>query len=72
MVVRSHKEVENKASEKDHDKLERLKIMESDLEIEKENDPIPSPVVYDSIITYKPRIPYPQDLDEPFPSKKDK
>ena len=38
MVFRSGKEVDNKVSEKEPNKEERLKTMESDLEIEKEND----------------------------------
>ena len=33
MVLRSGKEVDNKVSEKKHDKDERLETMESDLEI---------------------------------------
>ena len=43
--------------------------MESEPEIEKENDPSPSRVVFDPTGTYKPRVPYPQALDPPFPSK---
>jgi len=53
-------------------KKESLKILESDLESEKENDPSPSSVVLDSSMTYKPRVPYRQALDAPFPSRKDK
>ena len=72
MVLRSGKEVDNKVSEKKHDKDERPKTMESDLEITKENDPSSSPIVSDRTVTYEPRDPYPQALDAPFPSKKDK
>ena len=72
MVLRSGKEVNNKVSEKKHDKKERLKTIESDFESEKENVASPSLVVFDSIVTYKPRVPYPQTLDASFPSKKDK
>ena len=72
MVLRSGKEVDNKVSEKEHGKEERLKTMESDLESEKENKSSPSPVVLDPTMTYKPRIPYLQALDASFPSKKDK
>jgi len=72
MVLRSGKEVDNKVSEKEHDKKERLKTLESDLEFEKENDPFLSPVVFDSSLTYKQRVPYPQALNAPFPSRKDK
>jgi len=72
MVVRSGKEVDNKVTEKEHDKKERLKSLESDLESEKENGPSPSPVVFESSVAYKPRVPYPQALDAPFPSTKDK
>ena len=72
MVLRSGKEVDNKVSEKKHDKDERLKTMESDLEIEKENDLSPSPVLSNPIVTYEPRVLYPQALDAPFLSKEDK
>ena len=72
MVLGSGKEVNNKVSEKEHDKKERLKTLESNLESEKEKDPSPSPVVFDSFVTYKPRVPCPQALDAPFPSRKDK
>ena len=72
MVLRNGKEVDNKVNEKKHDKDEGLKTMESDFEIKKENDPSPSPVVSDPIVAYEPRVPYPQALDTPFPSKKDK
>ena len=42
MVLRSSKEVDNKVSEKEHDKDERLKTVESDLQTEKENEhPLP-------------------------------
>jgi len=58
--------------EKEHNKEERPETLESDLEIEKENDLSSSPVVSDPIVLYKPRAPYPQALDAPFPSKKDK
>jgi len=57
MIVRSGKEVDNKVSEKEHDKKERLKTLESDLESEKENNPSLSPVVFDSSVAYKPRVP---------------
>jgi len=72
MVLRTGREVDNKVGEKERDKEERPETLESDLEIEKENDPSSSPVVSDPIILYKPRVPYPQALDAPFPSKKDK
>ena len=72
MVLRSGKEVDNKVSEKKHDKDERLETIESDIEIEKENDPSPSSVMSNPIVTYEPRVPYPQALDAPFPSKKNK
>ena len=71
MVLRSGKEVDNKVSEKEPDKEERLKTMESDLEIEKENDPSSSLLVSDPTVTYKLRVPCPKDLDALFPSKKD-
>ena len=71
-VLRSGKEVDNKVSEKKHDKDEGLMTMESNLEIEKENDPSSFPIVSDPIVTYEPRVPHPQALDAPFPSKKDK
>jgi len=45
MVLRSGKEVDNKVSEKKHDKDEILETMESDIEIEKENDPSVSPIM---------------------------
>ena len=67
MVLRSGKELDNKMSKKEHDKEKRLKSMESDL-----NNPSPSPDMSDPNLTYKPRVPYPQTLDAPFPSKKDK
>ena len=69
---RSGKEVENKVSEKEHDKEERVKTIGSDFEIKNENDPFPSPVVSGPIVTYKPRVLYPQALDAPIPSKMDK
>jgi len=72
MVLKSGKEVDNKVSEKEHDKEERLKTIESDLDTEKENDPSPCPFVSDPTMTYKPRVPYPHALDAPFPYKKDK
>jgi len=59
IVLRSGKKVDNKVSEKEHNKEERLKTMESDLEIEKKNNPFPSPVVFDPTVTYKSRVPYP-------------
>ena len=45
--------------EKEHDKEERPKTIESDPENEKENNLSPSPVVSNLIILYKPRVPYP-------------
>jgi len=72
MVFRTGKEVYNKVSKKEHDKEERLKTAECDLETEMENDPSPSRDVLDLIVTCKPRVPYPQASDAPFPSKKDK
>jgi len=72
MVLWSGKEVDTKVSEKKHDKDEGLKTMESDREIEKKNDPSPSPVVSDPIVTYELRVPYPQALDASFPSNKHK
>jgi len=72
MVLRSGKEVDNKVSVKEHDTEERLKTIESDFESKKENDPSPSSVVSDPSVTYKPRVPYPQALNAPFPSKKEK
>ena len=59
-------------SEKKHDKNERLETMESDIEIEKENDSSPSPVIFDPTMTYEPKVPYAQALSTPFPSKQDK
>ena len=38
----------------------------------KVNDPSPSPIVSDPTVTNMPRVPYPQALDAPFPSRKDK
>ena len=64
--------MDNKVSEKKHDKDERTKTMESDLEIAKENHPSPSPIMSDHTVTCEPKVPYPQALDAPFPSKKDK
>ena len=72
MVLMSSKEEDNKVSEKEHDKEERLKTMESDLEIKKQNNLSPSPVVSNPTRTYKTRVLYSQALDAPFPSKKDK
>jgi len=69
MFLRSGKEVDNKVSEKKHNKDERLETMESDIEIEKENDPSPSSIVSDPIVTYEPKVPCPQALSAPFPSK---
>jgi len=46
--------------------------LKSDLKSKKENDPSPSPVLFDSSVTYEPRVPYPQASDTPFPSRKDK
>ena len=68
MVIRSHKEVDNKVNE--HDKIP--KIIENDHEIDKEDDSSTSPIESTIIVTYKPRSPYPQTLDAPFPSKKAK
>ena len=59
MIHRSRKEVNHMVSGKEHNKEERLKTMESDLEIEKKNNPFPSPVVFDPTVTYKSRVPYP-------------
>jgi len=47
IVLRSGKEVDNKVSEKEHDKEERIKCIESNLEIEKKNDLSLSLVVSD-------------------------
>jgi len=71
MVLRSSKKINNKVSEKKRDKDERLETMESDIEIEKENDPSPSSVMSDPIVTYEPKAPYPQALSAPFPTKQD-
>jgi len=57
MTLRNGKEVDNKVTEKEHDKNERLKTLESDLESGKENDPFLSPIVFDSSVTYNPRVP---------------
>ena len=57
--------------EKEHDKEERPETIESDPEIKKENNLSAFPAVSDLIVPYKPRVPYPQSLDAPFPSKKD-
>ena len=59
MVLRSVKEVDNKVSEREHDKQERLKAIESDFEHEKEYNPFPLPIVSNHAITCKLRIPYP-------------
>jgi len=58
-------------NEKEYDKKEAPKTIESDLEIGKENDSSPS-IVSNPIVTYKPRVLYPQALDAPIPSKMDK
>jgi len=71
MVLRNGKKVDNKVSEKKHDKEKRLKSIENDLEIERENDPFPS-IVSDPTMTFKLRVLYDQPLDASFPSKKDK
>jgi len=42
IVLGSGKEVDNNVNEKEHDKEERLKTIESDLKTEKENDLSPS------------------------------
>ena len=47
------------SEKKEHDKDEIPKTINSVLEIEKETDSSPSPVVFDPTISYKPRIPYP-------------
>ena len=60
MGFKSGKEVDNKVSEKEHDKEEWIKTLESDLESENENDPSFSPVLSDPTVTYKPRVPNPQ------------
>ena len=57
MVLRNGKKVDNKVSENEHNKEERLKTIESDFKIEKENDPSASPTVSDPTMTYKPRVP---------------
>jgi len=74
MVLKSGKEVYNKVSENESNKEERLRTMESDLQIEKENNPSPSPAMSNLTMTYKSRVPYPQAffLDAPFPSMKNK
>jgi len=59
MVLKSGKEVDNKINEeKEHDKEERPNANESDHEIEKENDSSPSPIVFNLIVTYKPKFLY--------------
>ena len=70
MVLRKDKEVDNKVSEKKHNKEKRPKTNEIDHEIE--NNSSPSSNSSDPVVAYKPRVPYPQILDEPFPSRKDK
>ena len=50
--------MDNKVSEKEHDKEDRLKTIASDLETEKENDPSPSPVMSYPTITHKTGVPY--------------
>ena len=50
MALRSSKEVDNKVSEKEHDKDERLKIIKSDLKIEKENDSSLSPIMSNPLL----------------------
>ena len=72
IVLRSRKEVDNEVSDKEHDKDERLKTIENDLEIEKENDPSLAPLCLNPPVTYKLRVPHPQTLNASFPSKKDK
>ena len=42
------------------------------LSLRKENEPSSSPIVFDPAVTYRPRLPYPQALDAPFPSTEDK
>jgi len=71
MVLKIGKEVDNKVGEKEHDKEEKHETIESDPEIEKENNLSPSPIVSGPIVPYKPRVSYPQALDAAFPSKKD-
>jgi len=56
MALKSGKEVDDKVSEKEHDKEERLKTMESDLEIENENDSPPSTLMFGPTVTYKLRV----------------
>jgi len=50
--------------------MKDLGLIENDLEIAKGSDPSFSPIMFDPLITYKPRISYPQALNAPFPSKK--
>jgi len=59
-------------SEKEHDKDEGPKTIKSAFKTKKENDLSHSPIVFDPIVTYKPRVPYPPVLDAQFSSKKDK
>ena len=59
-------------SEKENDKNERPKTIESDLEIEQVNDSSPFLIISGPIVTYEPRVLYPQGFDAPFSSNKDK
>jgi len=49
MVLRGGKEVDNKVGEKEHDKEERPKTIESDTKIEKETNLSPSPTIFDPL-----------------------
>ena len=64
MILRGGKEVDNKVSEKKHDKEERSKTNGTDHEIE--NRASPSPNISYPIMAHKPRAPYPQALNAPF------
>jgi len=58
MALRNGKETYNKVlKKKEHDKKKRPTTIEIDHETEKENKPSPSLVMFDSIVTYKPRVP---------------
>ena len=70
MVLKGGKEVENKVSEKKHDKKERLKTNEIDYEIESDSH---SPLMCLTPLGHTNQVvPYPQALDAPFPFRKDK
>jgi len=72
VVLKGGKEVNNKVAKKEHNKDEGSKTIKSNLETKKENDPSPSLIMSDPTVTYKPRVSYPQTLEAPFPSRKDK